>query len=267
LPPAALTLRSALASGRRLLEVVHRTPSVRDPLAPAPAPADGPVALDSVYLSPDDAGSWGLRGVHLSLGPGQGVALVGRSGAGKSTIAELLVRFLDPDGGRVVLAGTDVRDLAQHEVRRRITLDGQDGHLFSTSIVENLRLARQDADDAALEAALRRARLWDWVAQLPQGWDTVVGEDGASISGGERRRLALARAFLADTRVLVLDEPSAHLDHATAAALVADALSTTRDRGVLLITHREEAASTQRVLRLRRGAIIPQRIPQLIPRG
>jgi ATP-binding cassette, subfamily C, bacterial CydC len=258
LPPAAVTLRATLASARRVLQVSTRSPVVRDPARPGQPPGNGPVVLDAIGLRPQDADGWDLRGVDLALSPGDRVALVGRSGSGKTTLAELMVRFLDPDDGRVLLAGTDVRELAQREVRRRISLDAQDAYLFATSIRENVRLARPDADDAAVEEALRRVRLGDWVARLPQGADTLVGEDGAAVSGGERRRLALARALLADSPVLVLDEPTAYVDRPTATELIEDVLAAAPDRTVLLITHREEeAALTRRVLRLRRGRITP----------
>jgi thiol reductant ABC exporter CydC subunit len=258
LPPAALTLHATLESARRVLQLGARPPVVRDPARPAQPPGQGPVVLDGIGVRPQDADGWGLRGVDLALSPGDRVALVGRSGSGKTTLAELMVRFLDPDDGRMLLAGTDVRELAQREVRQRISLDAQDAHLFATTIRENVRLARPDADDAAVEAALHRARLGDWVARLPQGADTLVGEDGAAVSGGERRRLALARALLADSPVLVLDEPTAHVDRPTATELIEDVLADDPDRTVLLITHREEeAALTRRVLRLRRGRITP----------
>ena len=205
---------------------------------------------------PDDGDAWGLRGADLSLAPRRHLALLGRSGSGKTTIAELLVRFLDPDRGQVRLAGADLRSLAQRDLRARVTLDRQDAYLFASTIRENVRLARPGADDVAVEAALRRAKLWDWVAGLPDGLDTPVGEDGAAVSGGERRRLALARAFMADRPVLVLDEPTAHLDRPTATALLTDLMAATEDRAVLLITHRaDEAALTHGVVRLQRGQI------------
>jgi thiol reductant ABC exporter CydC subunit len=258
LPPAALTLHATLESARRVLQIGTRAPVVRDPATPAEPSGQGPVVLDGVGVRPRDADGWGLHGVDLALSPGDRVALVGRSGSGKTTLAELMVRFFDPDEGRVLLAGTDVRELEQREVRRRICLDGQDAYLFATSIRENVRLARPDADDVAVEEALHRARLGDWVARLPHGWDTLVGEDGAAVSGGERRRLALARALLADSPVLVLDEPTAHVDRPTATELIEDLLAAAPERTVLLITHREEeAAVTRRVLRLRRGRITP----------
>ncbi len=258
LPAAALTLHATLESGRRVLQIADRQPAVRDPLEPAPPPGSGPVVLDALGVRPQDADGWGLQGVDLTLTPGERVALVGRSGSGKTTLAELMVRFLDPDDGGVLIAGTDVRDLAQRDVRRRISLDGQDAHLFATSIRENVRLARPEADDAAVEEALHRARLGEWTSRLPHGSATLVGEDGTAVSGGERRRLALARALLADAPLLVLDEPTAHVDRPTAAELIQDVLAAAPDRTVLLITHREdEARLTQRVLRLRRGRIIP----------
>ena len=184
-----------------------------------------------------------LRDVDLRVAPRRKIALVGPSGSGKSTVAALLVRFLDPDRGRVTLGDADVRSLRQQELRTRVTLYRQDAYLFATTILENVLLARPAADDEAVEAALRRARIWDSVAGLPQGWHTFVGEDGAAVSGGERRRIALARTFLADSPVVVLDEPTAHLDPPTATAIVEDALEAAGDRSVLLITHRPEESS------------------------
>ena len=171
-------------------------------------------------------------------------------------MAHLLVRFLDPRSGRVTLGGADTRDIRQSDVRSIVTLDAQDAYLFSTSIRENVRLARPTATDPEIEDAVRRAKLWSWIERLPDGLDTPVGEEGAGVSGGERRRIALARAFLADTPVLVLDEPTANLDPPTANAVVADALAASRGRSVLMITHRVEAlANVDEVITLRRGRI------------
>ena len=181
-----------------------------------------------------------LDGVSLRLEPGCRVALVGPSGAGKTTVVNLLLRFLDPEAGRVTLAGRDLREYRQEDVRRAIAVAGQDSHLFSASIRENVCLARPGASDEDVEEALRRARLWPWVAALPDGLDTAVGEEGRELSGGQRQRLVLARALLADAPVLVLDEPTAHLDPATARALVDDVFAAAGDRSVLLITHRPE---------------------------
>ena len=152
----------------------------------------------------------------------------------------LLLRFLDPSSGRVTLDRHDLRDYRQEDVRRAIAVAGQDFHLFTTTIRENVRLARPGATDAELEDALRRARIWDWVATLPEGMDTMVGEEGTWLSGGQRQRIGLARALLADAPVLVLDEPTAHLDPETATALLDDVLDGLGDKSLLLITHRSE---------------------------
>jgi ABC-type multidrug transport system fused ATPase/permease subunit len=195
-----------------------------------------------------------LDGVDLRLEPGARVALVGPSGAGKTTIANLLVRFLDPEAGRVTLAGRDLREYRQEDVRNTIAVAGQDSHLFSTTIRENVRLGRDDATDDEIEHALRRARILHWVRALPQGWDTLVGEEGRELSGGQRQRLVVARALLADAPVLVLDEPTAHLDTPTAERLIHDVLDAAGNRSVLLITHRSEGLDRMdQVVALSRG--------------
>ena len=195
LPSAAVRLQATLDSGRRLLALADRDPAVTDPAAPAGLPAGSQLTLDDVGFAYGDDESWDLSGLDLRLAPGRRVALVGPSGAGKSTIAALLVRFLDPDAGCLTLADRDLRELRQRDVRSRVTLDSQDAYLFSTTIRENVRLARPGASDAEIERALAQAQVWEWVRSLPEGLDTFVGEEGAAVSGGERRRIALARTF------------------------------------------------------------------------
>ncbi|GGN92712.1 hypothetical protein GCM10010112_80200 [Actinoplanes lobatus] len=185
-------------------------------------------------------GRTAVRGVDLVLPAGGRVALVGPSGAGKSTVAALLVRFLDPRAGRVTLDGADLRGIPADEVRRVVGYLPEDAYLFDTTIGENLRIGRPSATGAELRAALRQARLLDWVETLPGGLDTLVGEHGMALSGGQRRRLALARLLLTDARVLIFDEPTEHLDDETAAALTRDLLTAAGDRTVLLITHRTD---------------------------
>jgi ATP-binding cassette, subfamily B, bacterial len=183
---------------------------------------------------------WTIDDVSIDIAPGQLAALVGPSGAGKTTIVNLLLRFLDPVRGRVTIDGRDIREYAQEDVRRVFALAGQNAHLFDTTIRGNLLLARPGCSEAELTAVLGQARLADWVASLPDGLDTIVGEEGMRLSGGQRQRLVLARALLADAPVLVLDEPTAHLDTATAERLMDDVLDASTSRTVLLITHRPE---------------------------
>jgi thiol reductant ABC exporter CydC subunit len=237
---AARELPGTLASGRRVLALMRREPDVVDPPAPAPAPRVAPVVALEGVAARYPGGPTVLEGFELRLEPGRHVALVGPSGAGKTTVVNLLLRFLDPVDGRVTIDGTDVRSLAQADVRRTFALAGQDAHVFDSSIRENLRLARPDATDDELDDALERACLRDWVGSLPAGLDTLVGEEGAELSGGQRQRLVIARALLSEAPVLLLDEPTSHLDPETAEALVRDVLVAARDRAVLLVTHRPE---------------------------
>jgi ATP-binding cassette, subfamily C, bacterial CydC len=240
LPSAARELSGVLASGRRVLETVGREPLVRDPADPRPRPpARAPVALEGItarYGTDDPV----LHGFDLRLEPGRRIALVGPSGAGKTTVLSLLLRFVDPAFGRVTIGGHDVREYRQEDVRATFALAGQDAHVFDSTIRDNLRLAASGAEDAELWAVLQRARLGEWVASLPAGLDTRVGEEGTMLSGGQRQRLVLARALLAGAPVLLLDEPTAHLDPPTARALMNDVLDAAADRAVLLVTHRPE---------------------------
>jgi ATP-binding cassette subfamily C protein CydC/ATP-binding cassette subfamily C protein CydCD len=241
LADAGRELSATLAAGRRVLELIDRESAIVDPERPAQLPTwPFTVALENVRARDRAAGGPVLDGVSLRLEPGRRVAVVGESGAGKTTIAELLLRFLDPDGGRVTLAGRDLREYRQEDVRRAIAVAGQDAHIFSTSIRDNVRLARPDATDDEIEEVLRRTRILDWVETLPDGLDTLAGEEGRELSGGQRQRIALARALLADAPVLVLDEPTSHLDPTTAEELMEDVLEATAGRTVLLITHRPE---------------------------
>jgi thiol reductant ABC exporter CydC subunit len=241
LPACARELAAMRAAGARVLDLIDRRPEVADPAHPLPPPADRPgVALERVTARYPGAEEPALAGFDLRLEPGSRIAVVGPSGAGKTTVTNLLLRFLDPEAGRVTIAGHDERDHRAEDVRRTFALAGQEAHVFNSTIRENLRLARPGATDEQLYEALGRAQLADWVRTLPDALDTLVGEDGSRLSGGQRQRLVLARALLADAPVLVLDEPTAHLDTETAEAVVRDTFAAAGDRTVLLITHRGE---------------------------
>ena len=252
LPAAASSLAHVRASLSRVVEVIDRPAPVARDAATESLPA-GPYRLlmEGVTARWDRTGPDAVRDLDLELDPGERVALVGPSGCGKSTVAALLVRFLDPVCGRVTMNGRDLRDLSTEDVRRVVGLVADDAHIFDTTVGENLRIARPDATVEDLRAALESVRLLDWVDGLPAGLDTSVGERGERLSGGQRRRLALARAVLADFPVLVVDEPTEHLDDETATAIVADLLAASASRTILLITHRPHGlAAVDRVVRL-----------------
>jgi ATP-binding cassette, subfamily C, bacterial CydC len=238
LPAAALQLGDSRGAAERIGAVLDAPDPVVDPATPRPLPA-GParVCLRGVQVRYEPGGPLALDGFDLDLGPGRRVALVGPNGAGKSTVASVLLRFCDPVGGSVTLGGADLASYAADDVRTVIGGCPQDPHIFDATIRENLRLARPGASDDELAAAAASARLLPWIESLPRGWDTRVGARGAAMSGGERQRLALARALLADPDLLILDEPTAHLDPEAASALTADLLAVTAGRATLLITH------------------------------
>lgn len=249
LPATLARLPEAASAVGRLRELDRRTPPVTPPSHPAPC-LTGDIVLSGARLR-YDGGPWILDGFDLRVGQGEHVALVGPSGSGKSSVAHVLLRFRDLDGGRATLAGRDLRELDPSAVRRVIGLAAQDAHVFTTTIRENIRLARPGATQRELDGVAHRARIREWIEGLPEGWDTMVGEGGSLVSAGQRQRIALARALLAGFPVLILDEPTANLDPPTARALIGDVLDMARGRTLLLITHRpEEAALMDRVVEM-----------------
>ena len=257
LASARVEVMSALVSFERVFEVLDLEPLIRERPDPADVPP-GPVSveLEDVHFAYPSADKVSLasleevatldtrggveviHGVSLRAEPGQIVALVGSSGAGKSTLAQLLARLYDVDSGAVRLGGVDVRDLSFEAIRRTLGMVTQDGHLFHDTVRANLLLARPGANDEELWAALTRSRLADLVRSLPDGLDTVVGERGYRLSGGERQRLTIARLLLAQPRVVVLDEATAHLDSTSEAAVQAALNEALDGRTAIVIAHR-----------------------------
>ncbi|MBW8736424.1 MAG: ABC transporter ATP-binding protein [Streptomyces turgidiscabies] len=254
---ARVEVMSALVSFERVFEVLDLKPLIEEKPDAAEAP-EGPVAVefDNVrfaYPSADRVslasleevaaldtrgGTEVLHGVSFRAEPGQTIALVGSSGAGKSTIGQLLPRLYDTDEGAVRIGGVDVRDLSAASLRATLGMVTQDGHLFHDTVRANLTLARPTATDDELWAALTRARLDELVRDLPDGLDTVVGERGYRLSGGERQRMTIARLLLARQRVVVLDEATAHLDNTSEAAVQEALAEALADRTAIVIAHR-----------------------------
>ncbi len=232
-------LADTIASTRRFHAVHLEVPAVRDGPARPPAPVGGSaIRFAAVGFAYPGARRPALEGVTLDVPAGATVAIVGPSGAGKTTLANLLLRFWDPATGEILLDGVDLRDFELDHLRRRISLVSQDTYLFNDTLRANVALARPEADEAAVCRALEQAALSDFVASLPEGLDTSVGERGVQLSGGQRQRVAIARAFLKNAPTLILDEATSHLD-AVSEAQVRNALDALmRDRTTIVIAHR-----------------------------
>jgi thiol reductant ABC exporter CydC subunit len=256
LPLAARRLQGCAAAASRLQELTALRPAVADPPAPLALGGEPPTLSVEHVSFAFERGERVLDDVSLTLSHGCRVALTGPSGTGKSTLSELLVRFADPSSGFIKLGDTDLRTLTLDQVRRSVVLVAQDAHVFTTSVRENLMLARPSATEPDLWAALRAVCLEDFVLALPHGLDTLVGEDGSQLSGGQRQRLTVARALVSDARFVVLDEPTAQLDDETAAALIDGVACAAGDRGLLVITHRlRDVAGFDEVYELRDGRL------------
>ena len=275
---ARVEIMSAVVSFERVFEILDLKPLIQEKENPVPVP-DGPLgvefddvrfayptadkvslaSLEDVAVLDSRGGEEVLHGISFRVEPGQTVALVGTSGAGKSTIAQLLSRLYDVDSGAVRFSGTDVRDVSFASIRQALGMVTQDGHLFHESIRSNLLLANPDATEDQVWDALRRARLEDLIRSLPDGLDTMVGERGYRLSGGERQRMTIARLLLAQPRIVILDEATAALDSTSEAAVQAALGEALEGRTAVVIAHRlSTIRNADKILVIEGGRIAEQ---------
>ncbi|MFZ9684753.1 MAG: ABC transporter transmembrane domain-containing protein [Gemmobacter sp.] len=255
-------LQRAAGATERLVELLGATDTVRDPAHPValPRPVRGAIAFEGVrFAYPTRPGVAVLSDVGLHIRPGETVALVGPSGAGKTTVLQLILRFYDPEAGRITLDGIDLRDMARADFRAAMALVPQDPVIFSTSARENIRFGRPDATDAEVEAAARAAAAHDFIARLPEGYGTVLGERGMLLSGGQRQRIAIARAILRDAPVLLLDEATSALDAESERAVQAAVERLSEGRTTIVVAHRLATVKrADRIVVFDRGRIVAQ---------
>jgi subfamily B ATP-binding cassette protein MsbA len=255
--------QEAVGAAQRVFEILETQPTIRDPASAVelPSPLQGQITFDALSFrySRDPAAAWTLEDVDLTCAPGEVVALVGPSGAGKTTLASLLPRFWDPDRGRVLLDGTDIRSFRLADLRSAIAIVPQDPALFSGSIRENIAYARPGASLADVESAARAAHAHEFIERLPEAYETVVGERGIKLSGGQRQRVAIARAILKDPVILILDEATSSLD-TESEQLIEDAMAKLLvGRTTLIIAHRlSTVRRADRLVVLDRGRIVEQ---------
>lgn len=256
LPMAFRLLGQTLEACRRLFSLADEIPAVSEPQDPAPLPVSACLSLHGVGFAYGADGA-ALSGIDLELGPGRKVAVVGSSGAGKSTLVALLLRFREYNSGSILLGGREIREYNGEEVRRLMAVAAQEPFLFNDSLRANLLIARSGASEAELVAAARLAGLHDEIVAQPEGYDTPVGEGGMKLSGGQARRLAIARAVLKDSPILLLDEPTEGVDAAAARSLMARLCHYAEDRALLVITHnRIGLEAMDEVLMMDEGRVI-----------
>lgn len=254
---AAQYLENSLEAGQRLFEIVDAQPAIVDPPLPSPAPEDYSLAVKDLRFryEPDEPPA--LDGISFRLPEGGSLAVVGPSGAGKTTLVNLLLRFWEYGEGRILLGGYELRAYQQEDLRRVIAVVSQHTHLFNATVRDNLLLARPDAGQEDLSRAAGGAQIHEFVQSLPEGYDTWIGEQGLKLSGGQRQRLAIARALLKDAPILILDEPTANLDPLTEREVMGAIHTLMAGRTTLIITHRLAGlGAVDEILVLRAGRVV-----------
>jgi ATP-binding cassette subfamily B protein len=253
-------LQRAAGATERLVELLQTNDDVRDPAASTalPTPVSGRIAFENVHFSyPARPGAQALEGVNLTINAGETVAFVGPSGAGKTTIIQMILRFYDPQSGRITLDGVDLRDMARDTFRRSVALVPQDPVIFAASARENIRFGRPDATDAEIIAAAEAAAAHQFISALPDGYDAYLGERGVMLSGGQKQRIAIARAILRDAPVLLLDEATSALDAESERAVQAAVDKLSADRTTLIVAHRlATVKKADRIVVLEAGRIV-----------
>ncbi len=251
-------LSASRAGLDRVFHVLDIQPDIQDAPGAKPLPAvRGEIALEAVTFGYDDKVV--LDQVSLKIAPGERIALVGRTGAGKSTLASLVLRFFDPQQGRVKIDGHDLREVTLHSLRQQVTLMLQEPILFHSAVADNIAFGDVDAGRAKIEEAAKRAEADGFIRELKDGYDTVLGEEGLTLSGGQRQRLALARALLRNTPIVLLDEPTSSLDLATEELVWRNVESLLQGKTAIVIAHRlSTARMADRIVVLERGRILEQ---------
>ena len=246
-----------MASMARIQQVLDTEPEIRDPLLPQAIPARAGIALEAVTVRHPGATGDALTDISCAIPPGTTLGVIGTTASGKTTLAELVIRLVDPSAGRVCVGGIDVRALGLGELRRQVALVPQEPFVFAVSVRDNIAFAQPDAGDAAVEAAARMACFHDDIARMPAGYGTLLGERGVTISGGQRQRLAIARALLCDAPILVLDDCLSAVDPGTETQLLRNLRQARQGRTTVVISHRVRTlCDADQILVLDQGRVV-----------